>query len=84
MNTVTLVLPESTVVALLAVLGHGMTSEVCVDLGLDTLYQALSDELGRTDVDGLARTSVLVRREHSVPVTVTLRDYPRRTHIDLT
>jgi hypothetical protein len=82
-HTVRLLLPESMGINLLALIGAGMTSHVCSDLGITPLYDELYKAFGHATLEG--HSTILGRRDLDTPVTVTRRDErPRYTSIDLT
>lgn len=83
-GTVRILLPESIAINLLGLLGHGLTSEACDDLGLGQLYADLANGLGRTNFEG-TNGQLIGRGSPNVPITVRLRDeVPLYISIDLT
>lgn len=83
-GAVRILLPESLAINLLGLLGHGLTSEACDDLGLGQLYSDLAHGLGRTDFEG-TNGQIIARGSRDVPITVRQRDeQPLYLSIDLT
>lgn len=69
-----LTLNDSQAKALTAVLGHGMTYQVCTDLGLHGLWEALNEKY---DIAGLRNVEAVIERDKwnsDTPVSIADRD----------
>lgn len=76
-----LTLNDSQAKALTAVLGYGMTYQVCNDLGLHSLYEALADKYNVDDLRNI--DSVIQRDQWNADEPVSVIDPGSYNYIDV-